>query len=492
MKKRWLSIVSLILAVSLLAGCSAQGSATTAAATEAAQTTAAETTQAETDQTETTQAETEGTTELESEETDVVVIGAGGAGLTAAYFAREGGKEVILLEKQAMTGGNTAQAGFFAANSTHMQEEFGVTYTQEDQYDFVMETPGVDPDFARLFVENSGPTAEGVVDTLGIEVTSVTGREIYSVDEDGRKLPNQMVSKLTEVNEEMGVDIRLQSPATALIMEDGRVTGVTVEGPDGAYNIMADAVIIASGGFAANKEMIAEYAPDWVDAPTSNTSATTGDGILMAEAIGAATSNMTEFTFNPTLYDNNGVAMSVSGVRYEGGILVTYEGERFTDEMANYSDVAYAEVEKADGKAWAIMDANSLACNPNYAVSADTIEELAELINIDPDVLSQTIADYQAGYDSGEDEFGRTDMRSRLDEAPYYAVPVIPGVHHTRGGLSIDLDGRVLDTNGDAIPGLYAAGEVTDNKLLGNDPVAVGVTFGRLTAQTVLNDLSEE
>ena len=229
MKKRWLSIVSLILAVSLLAGCSAQGSATTAAATEAAQTTAAETTQAETDQTETTQAEAEGTTELESEETDVVVIGAGGAGLTAAYFAREGGKEVILLEKQAMTGGNTAQAGFFAANSTHMQEEFGVTYTQEDQYNFVMETPGVDPDFARLFVENSGPTAEWVVDTLGIEVTSVTGREIYSVDEDGRKLPNQMVSKLTEVNEEMGVDIRLQSPATALIMEDGRVTGVTVE-----------------------------------------------------------------------------------------------------------------------------------------------------------------------------------------------------------------------------------------------------------------------
>lgn len=214
---------------------------------------------------------------------------------------------------------------------------------------------------------------------------------------------------------------------------------------------------------------------------------------LMAEAIGAATQHMTEFTFNPTLYDNNGVAMSVSGVRYEGGILVTYEGERFTDEMANYSDVAYAEVEKADGKAWAIMDANSLACNPNYAVSADTIEELAELISIDPDVLSQTIADYQAGYDSGEDEFGRTDMRSRLDEAPYYAVPVIPGVHHTRGGLSIDLDGRVLDTNGDAIPGLYARpGEVTDNKLLGNDPVAVGVTFGRLTAQTVLNDLSEE
>lgn len=183
--------------------------------------------------------------------------------------------------------------------------------------------------------------------------------------------------------------------------------------------------------------------------------------------------------------------MSVSGVRYEGGILVTYEGKRFTDEMANYSDVAYAEKKFADGKAYAIMDAKALACNPAYAVSADTIEELAELIDIDPEVLAKTIADYQEGYDKGEDEFGRTDMRSRLDEAPYYAVPVFPGVHHTRGGLTIDLNGRVLDTDGKAIPGLYAAGEVTDNKLLGNDPVAAGVTFGRLTAGTVLTDLGQ-
>ena len=101
----------------------------------------------------------------------------------------------------------------------------------------------------------------------------------------------------------------------------------------------------------------------------------------------------------------------------------------------------------------------------------------------------QTIADYQAGYDRGEDEFGRTDLRSRLDEAPYYAVPVFPGVHHTRGGVSIDLSGHVLNTAGEAIEGLYAAGEVTDNKLLGNDPVAAGATFGRLTALAVLDDL---
>lgn len=492
MKKKLLSLISLLLAMSLLA-CSQPQTATQAGTQPAEGRTSvaeeSETAGVPSEEETSGAAESEGASELSAQQTEVVVVGAGGAGLTAAYFAREGGKEVVLLEKQAMTGGNTMMAGFFAANSTHMHKEFEVDYSEEDQYNFLMETPGVDEAFARRFVENSGSTAEWAIDRLGIQVTNVVGREIYAVDEDGRKLPNQLTSRLTEVNSELGVDIRLSSRATELLVEDGRVTGVVVEGPEGTYQLLADAVILASGGFAANQEMIAQYAPDWAGGLTSNTSATTGDGILMAQSIGAAVGNMTEFTFNPTFYNNNGVAMSVSGVRYEGGILVTYEGERFTDEMANYSDVAYAEREKAGGKAYAIMDAKALACNPAYAVNADTIEELAQLIDMKPEVLAQTIADYQEGYDKGEDEFGRTDMRSRLDEAPYYAVPVFPGVHHTRGGVSIDLDGHVLDTAGEVIPGLYAAGEVTDNKLLGNDPVAAGVTFGRLTAETVLNEL---
>ena len=463
MKKKWYSIISLLLAACLLA-CGQPQPLQTAGTQERTDT-------------------------LPEQRTEVAVVGAGGAGLTAAYFAREGGKEVVLLEKEASTGGNTRMAGFFAANSTHMHDEFGVVYSQEDQYGFLMETPGVDEAFARQFAENAGPTAEWAVDCLGIQATKVVGREIYAVDEDGRKFPNQLVSRLTQVNGELGVDIRLSSRATELLVEDGRVTGVLVEGPNGAYRLLADAVILASGGFAANQEMLAQYAPDWAGGLTSNTAATTGDGILMAQAVGAAVGNMTEFTFNPTFYNHNGVAMSVSGVRYEGGILVTYEGERFTDEMANYSDVAYAEREKADGHAYAIMDAKALACNPAYAVSADPVEELAGQIGMEPAVLLQTIADYQAGYDRGEDEFGRTDLRSRLDEAPYYAVPVFPGVHHTRGGVSIDLSGHVLNTAGEAIEGLYAAGEVTDNKLLGNDPVAAGATFGRLTALAVLDDL---
>ena len=231
-------------------------------------------------------------TEVREETTDVVVIGAGGAGLTAAYFVKQGGKDVVLLEKRAMTGGNTALAGFFAANSTKMQEAMGDTYTQQDQIDFLMETEGTDPDFARLFAENSGPTAEWAVDTLGIEVTRVNGREIYAVDEKGTKFPAQFVSKLTALNQQIGVDLRTECPAVSLIIEDGKITGVEAEDAQGKVLFHAQAVILASGGFAANQEMLQEYVPEWAGGTTSNTAATTGDGIRMAQAIGAAVSNM--------------------------------------------------------------------------------------------------------------------------------------------------------------------------------------------------------
>ena len=431
-------------------------------------------------------------TEVREETTDVVVIGAGGAGLTAAYFVKQGGKDVVLLEKRAMTGGNTALAGFFAANSTKMQEAMGDTYTQQDQIDFLMETEGTDPDFARWFADNSGLTAELAVDTLGIEVTRVNGREIYAVDEKGTKFPAQFVSKLTALNQQIGVDLRTECPAVSLIIEDGKITGVEAEDAQGKVLFHAQAVILASGGFAANQEMLQEYVPEWAGGMTSNTAATTGDGVRMAQAIGAAVSNMDQLTLNPTFYDDQGTTMSVSGVRYEGGILVDPTGKRFANEMANYTEVS--EAEKAIGShAFAIMDATSLACNPKYAVEAESIEELAEKIGVDPATLTQTVTNYQRYYDNQKDEeFGRTDMRSRIDTAPFYAVPVFPGVHHTRGGVSIDLRSQVLNTEGNPIPGLYGAGEVTDNKLMGNDPVAAGITFGRLCAQSVLEDLQQK
>ena len=426
-----------------------------------------------------------------AEETaDVVVIGAGGAGLIAANDLRAAGKNVVLLEKRAMTGGNTAMAGFFAAADTKFHKEFGVTYTVEDHYNNCFTTDGVNPEFARLFVDHAGETAEWLIDTLGIKVTSVSGREIYAVDEETRaKLPNQLVMKLTEKVQADGVDLRLENEATGLIAENGAVTGVRVSGPDGEYTISCSAVLIASGGFSANQEMLAEYAPKWAGLATSNTSATTGDGIRMAQAIGAGVSSMDELTINPTFYDNNGATMSVSGVRYEGGILVDYDGNRFGSEMGDYNDVSDAEMTYAGGKAYAIMDANALGCNPSYCVTADTIEELAGLIGMDPAVLTATVERYRTFYDNGVDEdFGRTDMRSRIDTPPYYAIPVFCGVHHTRGGLTIDLRGQVLDTAGAPISGLYAAGEVTDNGMKGTDPVAVGFTFGRLAAKSLLED----
>lgn len=425
------------------------------------------------------------------EETDVVVVGAGGTGLTAAYFAKEAGLNVILLEKRSFTGGNTAMAGFMAAGGTRMHKEYGVEFTADDHYNFLMETEGVEPEFARLLADNAGSAAEWLVDTLGIEITSIVNREIYAVKEK-TKFPAQIVTNLTELNIEKGVDIRLDSPATKLIVEDGEVKGVQVDGPEGTYMVKAKSVILASGGFAASQDLLKEYAPEWVGGTTSNTSATTGDGIIMAKEIGAAISNMDQFTFNPTFYDHNGATLSVSGVRYEGGILVGFDGKRFADEMAGYSEIAYAELALPESSGYAIMDSNSLGTNPTYCVTADTIEELAALIDIDADSLVDTVTKYRSYYDSGiDEEFGRTDMRSRIDTAPYYAIKVFPGVHHTRGGVTVNTRCQVLDTNGNAIKNLYAAGEVADAKLQGNDSVSVAITFGRMSAKSVIEDLSK-
>lgn len=423
---------------------------------------------------------------------DVVIVGAGGAGLSAAYYAKAyGADKVILLEKRGVTGGNTARAGFFAAGGTSIHRMMGIDYQIEDQYRFLMDTPKTNPETARVFVNNATTYVEWLVNDVGIKVGRVVGREFYA--EAGKtKFPAQMISRLTELNESAGVDIRLNNRAADLLERDGVVYGVRVESPEGTYIIEAKAVILTSGGFSSGKELLVEFAPGWEDRSTSNTSATTGDGIIMARKIGAQLSNMSEFTFNPTFHDYRGTTMSVSGVRYEGGILVSRKGKRFANEMANYSVVAMAEMKLPEQSAFAIMDANSLGTNPYYCEKADTLEELADKLGIDKKNLIKTVEKYRKSYDKGRDsEFGRTDMRSRLDSGPYYGLDVFPGVHHTRGGILASSRGEVLDTSGRPIPGLYAAGEVADMGLMGNDSAAAGAVFGKIAAEAAVTDTSK-
>jgi succinate dehydrogenase/fumarate reductase flavoprotein subunit len=185
------------------------------------------------------------------------------------------------------------------------------------------------------------------------------------------------------------------------------------------------------------------------------------------------------------------------GLRGDGAILVNQEGERFYDEVSTRDKVSAAEFEQTGGYAWLIVDSRMSDAsnviqgyiNKGYAVTGETWEELAEAIGAPADVLAATMEKWNACVEAKEDaDFGRVSFASPLDQAPYYAIKVQPGVHHTMGGIKINSEAQVIDTEGHAIPGLYAAGETTGgvhgNNRLGGNAVADFVIFGRIAGSS--------
>lgn len=433
---------------------------------------------------------------------DVVVVGGGLAGMSAAYTLREAGLNVILVEKNAMTGGNSATAGKFDVGGSKVQKAFGVEYTAEDHYASVyaevseaIEVAGgsstdFEP-FVKLFTDRNGAYMDWLTEDLGLEVGSVTnGKEINGPS--GKKISTAACNLLYERIVSMGVDIRLSTPGIELITdESNKVLGVKVESPNGSYSIYAKATILATGGFAADYDLTAEFVPGWEGKPTSNVAASTGDGIKMGRKIGAKLTNMESVTLNPTFHTTpEGVTYSRSGTRYAGGILVDKtNGQRFCDEMGDYTAASLAELALPEQSAWIIMDANSVS-NAKDCVSAETLEGLAEIIGVPAENLIATVERYNQWYDAGYDEdFGKTDFRARLENGPWYAMDVFPGVHNTHGGLAVNIRNQVLDTNDQPIEGLYAAGCVSDVLLFGAEALTAAGVFGQNAAASAIADI---
>ena len=330
---------------------------------------------------------------------DVVVVGAGGAGLTAAAQAAENSAKVIVVEKMPIVGGNSLKAtGGMNAADTQYQADLGIT--------------------------DSG-VQEFIEDTIN-----------------------------------------------------------------------AKSVIIAAGGFGANFELMASFNPALANAVTTNHAGATGDGILMAEAIGADTVDMDQIQLHPTVYQETGMLVSES-VRSMGGILVNAEGKRFCNDMSTRDAVSNAELEQPGAYAYIIFDqriVDDLKSCQKYisnglTVSSDSYEGLAKEMGLTGDAAAnfvETMNTWNASVAAGEDaEFGRNNgMDGDLSTAPYYAIKIAPGIHHTMGGLKINTDAQVLDTDGSIIPGLYAAGETTGGvhggNRIGGNAVCDFVVFGRI------------
>ena len=498
--------------------------------------------------------EAEDTTVADAE-CDVVIVGAGGAGMTAALQAVDSGvNSVIIVEKGGSTGGNTSRAtgGMNAAKTVYQDEnewsdatttavEKAIATAEEkyaddgkvsdltakvkEQFEAYKANPEGYFDSVELFALDTiiggkglndfdlvmtltGNSAEAIdwLATKNAHLTNVGSfggasvKRIHrATTEDGKTTPvgAYLVKVLTaDVEAEDKIDLRANTAATEIVMEDGKAVGVKVRSENGEYTIRAKAVILASGGFGADLDRVAALKPELAGFVTTNASTITGDGIDMAVAVGAATVDMEQIQIHPSVYTETTTALITEGIRGDGAILVNQEGKRFVNELETRDNVSAAELAQEGGYAYTILDQKMMDASSTYngyftkgyAVQADTYEELAEKLGIDPATFAATMEAWnKAVADQKDDEFGRLSFAAALDTAPYYAIKVSPGIHHTMGGVKINTNAEVLTEAGEAIPGLYAAGEVTGGvhgaNRLGGNAVADIVVFGRIAAQ---------
>ena len=444
--------------------------------------------------------EPQGGAEGESKAADIVVIGAGGAGMTAAIKAvQDGATNVVIVEKTAMAGGNTLRAtGGLNAAETTFQDRDGIEDSIQLFIDDTMKGGKNinDPELVKYMAENSAEALYWAND-LGADLTVVGlfgGASVKRIHRpsDTSAVGPVLVKTLLNKIEELKIPVLYNTKADAILTDDnGAVCGVKVTDENGTYTINCKAAVLATGGFGANSEMVVQYKADLAGFGTTNAASATGDGIAMGTAVGAATVDMEQIQTHPTVHPET-QTMYTEAVRGNGAILVNKEGARFTDEMGTRDVVSAAILEQTDGQAWLVFDQavrDSLKAIEGYisagfVTEAAPVEELATAIGADPATLKATMDKVAETVNTGaEDEFGRAGMELPLTEANFYACLVAPAIHHTMGGLKINTEAQVLKEDGTAIPGLFAAGEVTGGvhgaNRLGGNAVTDIVVFGR-------------
>lgn len=500
--------------------------------------------------------------------TDVLVIGGGGAGLSAAATALQEGKKVILLEKFPAIGGNTVRTGGpLGAANPEWQNKFAALPGEDTTLKamLAMDESEIDEEYLADFrtlkqqIQNYLDEVEGkdeylfdstiwhrIQTYLGGKRTDLQGNVIYGqydlvktltddapdavkwlaeigVDFDWNKVEmpvgmmwrrghkpkeNQgyaFVAALQKFIEQNGGQIITDTSVKELLLEDGKVVGVIARGPrNKKVTVHAGGVVLATGGFGANTKMLKQYNTYWSeiedDIKTSNSPAITGDGIKLGESVGADLVGMGFTQMMPVSDPNTGALFTGLQVPPANFVMVTQEGKRFVNEYESRDKLTQAAIDNG-GLFYLIADdeIKKTAMNTNQAkidkevaagilYRADTLEELAEQLGMDPAVLVDTVAKYNSYVSAGKDpEFGKNVFDLKVEVAPFYATPRKPAVHHTMGGLRIDTATHVLTKDGTIIPGLYAAGEVAGGihagNRLGGNALADIFTFGRIAGK---------
>ena len=458
----------------------------------------------------------EATWDDEAYEADVIVVGGGGAGLAAAISAEQNGAKVLVLEKLDILGGSTnVSEGALNAVDPERQGAQGIEDSVEN---FITQTyegghEVGDMDLITYMCENSMDSVKWL-ESLGVEfkdeVGTATGalfqRSHYTVTPSGNSYIR--VFEVYAADHE-NLQIVTGCEVKELTVEDGKVVGVVGTGRHGqTVTATAPSIILATGGFGANKALLAEYNTGvWAHVDlttlgcTNLAKAATGAGIEMATAIGADVTGMSDIQVHPCGTPGTGL---MENIRTSGRnrLFVNQEGNRFVNEGAARDVLAQAVFDQEGQTYWIVVnsvrypsrdwvDANGATIENMVAqgsvIEADTLAELAEKTGMDEANLQAAVDGYNAVVrGEKEDEFGflaNNTADTELTEGPWYACKKVPTVHHTMGGLKINTDTQVLDTEGNVIPGLFAAGEVTGgihgSNRLGGNAIADIMTYGR-------------
>lgn len=370
-----------------------------------------------------------------------------------------------------------------------------------DALDWLENTIGVPFKNDYIFMAIGGKWARG----HQVDLIAATGKES---DNGGRIY----IEKLQQYAEKMGTTIETNAKVTTLTVDDnGTVNGCIAERTDGStITVNAKSVILATGGYAASSDLVYKYSNGAITTKLTSCAATsTGDGLALAENVGGSLINLDQIQVHPLgdPIDDCGcvsefVGNWLSATEY---MFVNKEGKRFINEDNTRYAISMAELQQTDGQMWLIVDSSAIAgddtrnelidklLTDGHSVKADTLDELAEKIGVDADTLKATVEAYNAGMTSGKDEFGKaTSADSTILQAPFYASLRTPTVHYTMGGIQIDTEAHVLNADGNAIPGLYAAGEVASgihgNNRLGGNAYPDIITFGRIAGTNAAAD----
>lgn len=436
--------------------------------------------------------------------TDVVVIGAGASGMSAAIEAADAGFDVILLEKMPYVGGNTARAtaGINIVGSP-FQEEMGIADSKElFVNDVLVSGHSLNNKIMVEKLANESSDALNWLGEMGADLTDIGILAGHAVPRTlrpsgGQPVGSEIVRVLKKNVDEKGIDLRLENKAISILTEaSGEVSGVSVIDRSGrTYTIHTKNVIIATGGFGGSPEMYVYYNQELKGYKTTNSPSATGDFITLVAPLDVKLVDMSYIQTHPTVSYEYGMLIT-EAIRGNGGILINNKGLRFSDELENRDLLSADILSQPDQEVYLVFNEEiktSLASSSDYInmdiiLSADTLDSLAEQMRIDKQTFQKTIVNYnQFVAQQSDTDFGRRSLERTLESGKYYAIQVIPGVHYCMGGILIDEKARAIDSKGQIIKGLYASGEATGGihglNRLGGNSLLDAVVFGRIAGR---------